>query len=356
MIQPPLFVTMGMVIIDEIHFEHRPSVYNIVGGAGTYGVVGARIFLSQSPSRVGWIVDCGSDFPGTIKREIENWNTGAIFRSTPSRLTTRGWNKYGINEQRAFKYTSPKLRIEVQDLIDNPPLAWSKSFHLICSPTRCMNIVTNLQNYWASHRKQNKLLQTDSDIETDSQHLIIWEPVPDECSPNTWPVCIEVLKDVDIITPNAKEAAMFFGLPEYFDKPSLEQLADRYVNYLVRPNAAIVLRCGSQGCLVKSKAFSQWYPAYHDSKFTDYKVVDPTGGGNSFVGGFAAGLILDGGNLETAGICGNVAASFAIEQIGMPNIIYGDKSESWNGYSVNGRIAEYCRRYNFEVPNLNKSI
>jgi sugar/nucleoside kinase (ribokinase family) len=340
-----LFVTMGMVIIDEIHFEHRPSVYDVIGGAGTYGVVGARMFLSKSPQKVGWIIDCGSDFPESVKNEIDGWNTSAVLRSTPHRLTTRGWNKYGSNEERAFKYTSPKLRIEVQDLIRNSPLALSRSFHLICSPTRCMDINTKLQEYWNSQSKKSTSLKS---LALD--HFIIWEPVPDECRPETWPACIKALKDVDIITPNAKEAAMFFGLPEFQDKSSIESLAEKFVDYLSKPGAALVLRCGTKGCLVRTQSSSQWYPAYHGPQFADYKVVDPTGGGNSFVGGFAAGLIL-GNSLEAAAICANVAASFAIEQIGMPQMTYNG-GELWNGRDVNQRITEYCHRSGFEVPKL----
>ena len=96
------FVSLGMFIIDEIHFKPpKASVYNILGGAGTYSAIGARI-VSPSPlsETVGWIVDAGSDFPSQLRTVIDSWDTSCIIRETPDRLTTRGWNGYGDNEHR----------------------------------------------------------------------------------------------------------------------------------------------------------------------------------------------------------------------------------------------------------------
>ena len=53
--------------------------------------------LSRS---VGWIVDCGSDFPDQVRETIKHWDTSCLLRETPHRLTTRGWNGYGDNEHR----------------------------------------------------------------------------------------------------------------------------------------------------------------------------------------------------------------------------------------------------------------
>lgn len=53
--------------------------------------------LSRS---VGWIVDCGSDFPDQARETIKHWDTSCLLRETPHRLTTRGWNGYGDNEHR----------------------------------------------------------------------------------------------------------------------------------------------------------------------------------------------------------------------------------------------------------------
>jgi hypothetical protein len=80
---------------------------DIVGGAGSYSALGARIFSPQPLSRkVGWIVDCGSDFPVELRKAIAQWESGALVRETPARLTTRGWNGYGDNEHRGVQACS----------------------------------------------------------------------------------------------------------------------------------------------------------------------------------------------------------------------------------------------------------
>lgn len=96
------FCTLGMFIIDEIHFKPPiPSVYNILGGAGSYSALGARIFSPDPKSKsVGWIVDAGSDFPQDVRDVIDSWGTSCLIRDTPERPTTRGWNGYGDGEVR----------------------------------------------------------------------------------------------------------------------------------------------------------------------------------------------------------------------------------------------------------------
>ena len=42
----------------------------------------------------------GSDFPPEVLDVIKSWDTDCIIREDNSRLTTRAWNGYGINEKR----------------------------------------------------------------------------------------------------------------------------------------------------------------------------------------------------------------------------------------------------------------
>jgi hypothetical protein len=72
----------------------------VLGGAGPYAAVGARLFCGASPKAVGWIVDCGSDFPADVRATIASWQTSCLVRETPERLTTRARNDYGANDFR----------------------------------------------------------------------------------------------------------------------------------------------------------------------------------------------------------------------------------------------------------------
>jgi sugar/nucleoside kinase (ribokinase family) len=73
------------------------------------------------------------------------------------------------------------------------------------------------------------------------------------------------------------------------------------------------LRRGANGAIVhRTDTGETWsIPAVETT------VVDPTGAGNAFCGGFLAGWVQTG-NLLTAGLYGVVAASFLVEQVGLP--------------------------------------
>jgi hypothetical protein len=86
-----------------------------------------------------------------------------------------------------------------------------------------------------------------------------------------------------------------------------------------------------------------WLPAYFTENEKD-RVVDPTGGGNGFLGGLAVALAR-GKGLEEAAVWGSVAASFAIEQVGMPVLGRDEEGrETWNGVVANDRLDEFMQR------------
>jgi sugar/nucleoside kinase (ribokinase family) len=75
-------------------------------------------------------------------------------------------------------------------------------------------------------------------------------------------------------------------------------------------------------------------------------VVDPTGGGNGFLGGLAVGLVRTDFDVVEAARWGSVAASFTIEQVGMPQLTAStdDTTELWNGVSVQERLRDFQQR------------
>jgi hypothetical protein len=88
---------------DEVEYVGgRAADKVIIGGAGSYAAVGARLVAGERYARsVSWIVDVGSDFPLEFRSTIESWQTSCIFREDRARLTTRAWNGYsGENEHR----------------------------------------------------------------------------------------------------------------------------------------------------------------------------------------------------------------------------------------------------------------
>lgn len=98
----------------------------------------------------------------------------------------------------------------------------------------------------------------------------------------------------------------------------------------------IIIRCAEHGCFVLSTSSnreeSMWLPAYHLPGSNN--VVDPTGAGNAFLGGAAMGY-LQHGDFAMAATYGSVAAGFAVERFGLPDIA---------AYDVEARLDEFAGR------------
>ncbi|KAK4238638.1 hypothetical protein C8A03DRAFT_14912 [Achaetomium macrosporum] len=410
------FVTLGMFIIDEIEFlPPRPPVHDVLGGAGSYSALGARLFSPPPLSKtVGWIVDQGSDFPPSITSQITAWQTSAVFRHDPSRLTTRGWNGYtDASERRAFRYTTPKKRLTGEDL--TRPLLQAKAIHLICSPLRCQELVSDI----LSRRKEAYFSSPpahDPTGEAYTRPLIIWEPVPDLCVPTELLNCTNTLPLVDVCSPNHAELAGFMG-GDGLDPDSgqvstaaVERHCEQLLASMPLQSYTLVIRAGERGCYIarnggrKKKVaaggggggeegkkkrkkeyvrgglrpdtdiealfaglmqdeegcvareeiemdpgIEKWVPAYYGrggprKGGAAEKVVDPTGGGNTFLGGLAVALAR-GKSIEEACVWGHVAASFAIEQVGVPVLSLDEEGrETWNGVRVEERLREFQER------------
>jgi len=232
-----------MFLLDEINYlPPTPPVRDIIGGAGSYAALGARLF-SPPPlsSTIGWIVDMGSDFPPQILDQLNQWQTSCVLRNDPSRLTTRGWNGYDFNENRAFKYTTPKLRLDADSL--TPPLLMSTSFHMVCSPTRCISLVTSLT---AARRRIDRRAP---------KPLIIWEPVPDLCTPDELTNLTHALAHVTICSPNHLELGSLLGssgvLPSgSVDKAFVEQACEQLLESMPVSSYGLIVRSGKDGCYI----------------------------------------------------------------------------------------------------------
>lgn len=363
-----------------------------------------------------------------------------MLRDTPERLTTRGWNGYDEHQNRAFRYMTPKKRLTAEDL--TPSLLASRTFHLICSPKRCRELVLEIKDKRADlptsvYNGVTGDKARDNGDDTASNHLpkpiFIWEPVPDLCTPDELLNCTNVLPLIDVMSPNHAELAGFMGDdgldPETgeISTRAIERACEQLLGSMPLQSFSIVVRAGEKGCYLarnggrkrthkhKSKTkgkkpsallhgglqpdtdmealfagllqdaegsiareeievdpgVERWIPAFHTNTHEEEesdapvngeegtdggtekkqgkkgKVIDPTGGGNTFLGGLAVALAR-GKGLEEAAAWGSVAASFAIEQVGVPTLGHDDQgNEIWNGVRVDDRFEEFKTRLAF---------
>ena len=113
-----------------------------------------------------------------------------------------------------------------------------------------------------------------------------------------------LLTACDIFSPNLVEAETLVGPGE--PRALIQRLA--------AAGAAIVaLRMGADGSLVHCAATGEVWQI--PSVATH--VVDPVGAGNAYCGALLVGW-LETGDLRRAGMCAAVAASFLVEQYGLP--------------------------------------
>lgn len=234
--------------------------------------------------------------------------------------------------------------------------------------------------------------------------MFIWEPVPPLCTPDELLNCTNAFPYIDICSPNHAELAGFMGDPDMGLDPetgeistaAVERACEQLLGSMPLQSYALVVRCGAKGCyvaknggrsrrpsIVKRKrprnhgrggltldmdmealfaglldgdgsfervvvpvdpGVERWLPAVFSATEAQERVVDPTGGGNGFLGGLAVGLAR-GRDVVEAAAWGSVAASFCIEQVGVPVLGADDEGrETWNGESVETRTREYLSR------------
>lgn len=121
-----------------------------------------------------------------------------------------------------------------------------------------------------------------------------------------------ILKYIDYIIPNEKEASILTG--ESDPVKSAELFLEHGAN-------TVIIKCGKEGCIYKS--------AYEEGRIQAYsnvKVIDTTGAGDSFVAGFIHGLS-KGLSLQDSCRYGCAVSSVVVEHMGTQGIV-GIKNEA----------------------------
>ena len=192
---------------------------------------------------------------------------------------------------------------------------------------------------------------------------MFWEPVPELCIPEECAKFKEAVQYVDVVSPNAEELAGFFmsERPVWSEEKAAQEVLAWGIG--AHRNGMLVTRQGSKGCAAYLQERHFHLRPYHlNTGEMPSKVVDPTGGGNAFLGALALAMnekvspsmsVLDSllaevepqGRLLGALIYATIAASFVIEQPGMPLLSRkGGEQEWWNGEAFEDRLVTYLTR------------
>ncbi|KAL2833691.1 Ribokinase-like protein [Aspergillus cavernicola] len=331
------FLSLGSVVLDEIRIPNQKPLKDVLGGSGAYATLGARLFLLPPLSHsLGWMLHIGNDFPRSIRNSLESWGTTLVIDRESDKPSTRGLLEYRdiTFGPKDFRYITPVLAIQ-ESRLKGTSLLTAKTYHYLDSP----------QNI---KRRVSTLLSLRNETDSLERPLIIWEPAPLSIKPENLQACLNAAHEVDVFSPNHLELAGLFGESPSatLDKEKIESFMQVFLNRGVGPGekGIVLIRAGEHGCLVGARNIAPtWLPPFYNTRpegKQSARVVDPTGAGNAFLGAWAVGY-LGTGDAVKAACYGAVGASFALEQVGMPEKRDEGDIELWNGVDVLSRLHEY---------------
>ncbi len=282
------YVAFG-IILDDIEFADGHVARAVLGGGGPQTAFGMRLWSE----RVGLVARVGGDLPA----EVRGWLDAAAI-DTSGVLTTawptlRAVQRLDVRGRRRHEWLSPGEAIGPQlsrAAGDLPPSYRSaRGFHVgLHSDEPDLAFLAGLRALGG---------------------LVSVEPFRRAAQRPTPEALRALLTACDIFSPNVAGAESLVGTG------TPEELA----RHLVEAGARVVaLRMGAEGSLVYAPD-SQGKYVLIPIPALPVAVVDPVGAGNAYGGAFLTGWAETGDALE-AGLRGAVAASFVLEQVGLPPV------------------------------------
>jgi fructoselysine-6-P-deglycase FrlB-like protein/sugar/nucleoside kinase (ribokinase family) len=277
----PRVIVVGNLTIDDVVLPDGTTQMANVGGNSLYTALGVRLWQPN----VGVVTRRGEDFPHDLPAMLNALGIateGVVAITGP---TVRNWVVYETNGQRHWIYRTPRERsreVAVQD--QDIPVAWLEVepppvVHVTAMPLDAAEAIIDKIRRVSPHALIT--LDTHEDYVIDYRNRLR-----------------ALAGRVDAFLPSRSELTDLVG----YDDPR-SALAD--LSSL--PTPVIVIKMGAEGVLVWNKAKG----TVHEVGTASGQVVDETGAGDAFCGGFAAGLSLGYGPIEAAQR-GTISASYAV--------------------------------------------
>jgi sugar/nucleoside kinase (ribokinase family) len=278
------FITFTL-IIDDIVFPDGRTAMGMLGGGGPQTAFGLKLWADK----VGLAAGVGADLPGEAMAWLRQTGIDTVgLRRSEAWPTPRAWQVLEEDGRRTqvWRIPGPAIGQQLGRSFDRLPASYRQAcgYHLGVHPEEPdLDFIKTLRNAGA---------------------IVSIEPFRATQRPLTESELHALLSAGQIFSPNQAEAESLVGPGQSLD----------LIRQLAEAGAEIVaLRQGPDGAtLHRADTGETWrIPAVKTT------VVDPTGAGNAFCGGFLAGWVQTG-DICTAGLYGLVAASFLVEQVGLP--------------------------------------
>jgi len=276
-------LAVGSIALDSLQ-THQGSCENVLGGSATYFGLAARLF---SPVSIVGVV--GQDFPKPFwdlyaQRKIDTHNI-----QTCEGKTFRWGGKYNEDyTTRETLFTELGVFEKFQPIISEDYTAPNFLFLGNIQPDLQLNVAAQMKNV--------------KTIVCDTMNLWI-----DLCPDRLW----GVVELVDVFLLNDEESLQLTGCKTIYDA------ADKL---LAAGPSIVIIKRGGQGSLLANQQERIEVPVYPIDR-----LVDPTGAGDSFAGGFIGSLIQQkNNNLTEAVVTGTAVASFTVSDFGTKGLLQAD--------------------------------
>jgi sugar/nucleoside kinase (ribokinase family)/fructoselysine-6-P-deglycase FrlB-like protein len=275
----PAVVVVGNLTLDDVVLPTGRTRMAAPGGNTVYAALGARMW----EPRVGVVTRRGEDFPPehlARLRKLGIATDGVVDIEGP---TVRNWVVYEEDGRRTWIYRTPPGRSEeVAVQPDDIPEDWLMAdplpvVHVAAMPLEAAERIVDRMTSGSSVPLIT--LDTHEDWGTDVAHRVF-----------------ALAARVHAFLPSKEELATLTGLEDPED--GLDAIAHL-------PTPIVVVKMGADGCLVRGP-----HTDVHVG-ISPGPVVDVTGAGDAFCGGFAAGLAAGLSSTEAAR-WGAVSAGFAV--------------------------------------------
>lgn len=298
-------IVVGSIALDTTHFPNRESIRDVMGGTASYFTLASSFF-----EKTGVISIIGTDFPENYKETLEKSGAnidgieikdGKSFRFESKFMDNMDEREDLATEINVLGEFNPKL-----------PEAYKDAEFIFLGntdPEQHLSVLDQVKNPKLTAFDTIKLW-IDTKLDT----------------------VMEVIKRVDIVFLNE------FEVRDIFKEQNLKKAAMKCLD--LGPSY-IVIKKGEHGALLYGKDLHFSIPGYPLDE-----VVDPTGAGDSFAGGFMGWIAktrdISEANLRKAMVYGSILASFNTQNIGP------DAFKNINMLDIQNRYNDFRRIVEFE--------
>ncbi len=283
---PPTYAIYGKIIVDNIRLRDGRIIPGRLGGGGPQASFGARLWADD----VALLTRSGTDLEAehehtlhALGLDLSGWMRHADLP------TPRGLMQYD-DDERLFDHGIQTSRDAWFALLGRP-MVLSERHRAACG-------IHLISEFGAEPMAHEALALRQRGV------FVSLEPIFDDHSCSDPATLLDLCRQVDAVTPDWPAASALAGSDD------LATVADFWAN--LGPSA-VAIRRGSLGSIVWDRRHATWW----NIATVPIEVVDPTGAGNAYGGGWFV-TIAATGDAREAGCRATVSAALILTAAGMP--------------------------------------